>query len=227
MDFSRWNTLLHQYVDSQGRVNYLAWKQEQPDAIAQWIDRLEPCYYQRDEQLALWINLYNALTIAAVLENYPIASIQPRIWGFPNWLGFLWFFYRRSHLVFGRRYSLAQIENQILRQQLQEPRIHFAIVCASIGCPLLRNQAYQPESVHQQLEADVGRFINNPDKVRYDSVSGILYCSQIFKWYRQDFLKGTPTIASYIAPYLKQDAALTEATPIAYLPYDWSINQQS
>lgn len=229
INFAVWDELLRRYVNSQGGVNYSAWKAESPQAINQWLADIEPLDIRSvspsDEQLALWINLYNAFTIASVLESYPISSIQPKIFGIPNWLAFLWFFYRPTHNVAGHRYDLNQIENKILRRKFDEPRIHFALVCASNGCPLLRNGAYWSESVRDQLEEDAVRFINNPDKVRYDSQTQTLYCSKIFKWYRSDFLKIAPSIPDYICSYLKTDAPIGSNTPIAYLNYDWDLNK--
>ncbi|MBD1938879.1 DUF547 domain-containing protein [Microcoleus sp. FACHB-68] len=230
IDFSPWDALLRRYVDDQGRVDYLAWKNEQPQTLAGWLSNLAQPATQLDlnfnEQLALWINLYNAFTISTILERYPIDSIRPKILGMPNWIAFLWFFSRPAYSFAGNRYSLAQIENKILRDQLNEPRIHFSIVCASIGCPLLRNEAYWPERVQEQLEDDVRRFINNPEKVRYDSQDKTLYCSQILKWYRKDFLKLAPSVQEYIRSYLIEDLPITSETPISYLYYDWNLNQR-
>lgn len=230
IDFEPWDQLLRQYVDQEGRVNYLAWKREQPQAIYHWLSSQKHLSLQSNlpttVQLALWINLYNAFTIATILERYPIKSIRPQILGIPNWLAFLWFFQRQAYEIFGQRYSLAQIENQILRDKLQEPKIHFAIVCASVGCPLLRQGAYFPEQVTQQLDEDAHRFMNNPEKVRYDSQNQTLYCNKILKWYRQDFLKVAPSVPEYIGLYLKTDPPLTASTPIYYLHYDWNLNQR-
>lgn len=231
LDFAIWDALLHQYVDQQGRVDYRAWKREQPLALTNWLAGLEQFnldpHLIHSQQLALWINLYNAFTVSTILERYPLPSIRPLVLGVPNWLAFLWFFQRRAYRFAQQRYSLAQIENQLLRDRLQEPKIHFAIVCASIGCPLLRNEAYTPERVIQQLEEDAARFINNPDKVRYDAQTKTLYCSKIFKWYRQDFLKIADSIPDYIRAYLKTALPITASTPIVYLHYDWSLNQQT
>jgi hypothetical protein len=229
INFDTWDKLLDKYVDSQGRVNYQDWKVESSQTFNQWLADIEQLDirsdFHPDEQLALWINLYNAFTIASILERYPIASIQPKILGIPNWLAFGWFFYRPIHQVAGRNYSLNHIEHKILRREFDEPRIHFALVCASIGCPLLRNGAYWPESVRDRLEDDAIRFINNPDKVRYDSQTQTLRCSKIFKWYRHDFLKIAPSIPDYIRSYLKTDVPIASNTPITYLNYDWSLNQ--
>lgn len=230
INFATWDKLLHQYVNSQGRVNYRAWKTESSQILNQWLAGIKyvdiTSTNSSEQQLALWINLYNAFTVASILESYPIASIQPKIFGMPNWLAFAWFFYRPTHKVGNSYYYLNQIEHRILRRQFNEPRIHFALVCASVGCPLLRNEAYYAETVLTQLEDDAIRFINNPDKVRYDLSTQTLYCSQIFKWYKSDFLKVAPSIPEYIRSYLKSDILITEKIAIAYLDYDWNLNQQ-
>ncbi len=230
INFATWDKLLHQYVNSQGRVNYRAWKTESSQILNQWLAGIKyvdiTSTNSSEQQLALWINLYNAFTVASILESYPIASIQPKIFGMPNWLAFAWFFYRPTHKVGNSYYYLNQIEHRILRRQFNEPRIHFALVCASVGCPLLRNEAYYAETVLAQLEDDAIRFINNPDKVRYNLSTQTLYCSQIFKWYKSDFLKVAPSIPEYIRSYLKSDILITEKIAIAYLDYDWNLNQQ-
>ncbi|QIR35350.1 DUF547 domain-containing protein [Tolypothrix sp. PCC 7910] len=230
IDFDAWDRLLRQYVDQQGRVDYLAWKTEQPQALDDWLQSQKHLHlnYQMNvmEELALWINLYNAFTISTILKQYPLKSILPKFLGMPNWLAFLWFFQRPIYEIFGKHYSLAQIENQILRNKLKEPRIHFAIVCASVGCPLLRPGAYFPEQVMQQLDEDTHRFINNPQKVYYDFDKQKLYCNKILKWYRQDFLQVAPSIPEYIRSYLQTDLPLSSATKISYLDYDWSLNQR-
>lgn len=220
MNFEPWNELLKTYVNDRGRVNYQRWKQEQPNTISDWIASLDWNDPSPDEQLSLWINLYNAFVIEKILDRYPIPSIQPKILGIPNWIAFFYFFLNRDRTVFNQQFSLAQIENERLRKQFQDPRIHFAIVCASIGCPLLRNEAYFPNRVQQQLEEDAARFIQNPEKVRYDSQQNVLYCSKILKWYRQDF---SVSIPQYIDRYSKQKIA--ENPTIKYLEYDWNLNQ--
>ncbi len=229
LNFDLWNQLLHQYVDDFGRVDYRTWKAESSEIFYRWLAQLEqltlPENAGSDDRLALWVNLYNAFTIAAVLQRYPLPSILPKILGIPNWLAFLRFFTQKTHKLAGSRVSLNQIEHQILRREFEEPRIHFALVCASTGCPLLRPEAYRPNSVRRQLEEDATRFINNPDKVRYDIQTGTLYCSKIFLWYGKDFLKVSPSVGEYIRSYLKTGTPITSPTPIVYLDYDWSLNE--
>jgi hypothetical protein len=233
IDFTVWDDLLKEYVDEQGGVNYLAWKQEKPTILTNWLANITPQDVNVihpttniSEQLAFWINLYNAFTIMTILEKYPIKSVLPRIFAIPNWFSFLRFFQRQIYRVDDKYYSLSGIENQILREKLQDSRIHFAIVCASIGCPLLRNTAYYSKLVQQQLDDDTRRFINNPEKVSYDEKNNLLYCSKIFKWYRQDFLKTASSIPEYIRYYLNNDLPIHGSTPVKYLDYDWNLNQR-
>lgn len=230
INFDTWNQLLSQYVDSKGRVDYGAWKSESSTILNQWLAHIKQTdltSINSDAELALWINLYNAFTVASILESYPISSIQPKILGLPNFLAFAWFFYRPTHKIGDSYYYLNQIEHRILRKKFNESRIHFALVCASLGCPLLRNEAYYGETVRNQLEDDAMRFINNPDKVRYEASTQTLYCSKIFKWYKSDFLQVAASIPDYIRGYLKTDIVVSEEIAIAYLDYDWNLNQQS
>jgi hypothetical protein len=218
--------MLQAYVNDQGQVDYGRWQQEAAQPLTHWLNALRPIAItdlSAEEHLALLINLYNALTIEQVLGQYPIASIRPTFLGWPNWLGFLRFFNRPVYTLGGETLSLNAIEHQKLRPIFQEPRIHFALVCASVGCSILRNEAYFPDIVEAQLDTDAQRFINNPDKVRYDAESGILHCSRIFKWYEKDFLQAAPSIPAYVGQYLSE---IPKMADIRYLSYDWSLNQR-
>jgi hypothetical protein len=229
IDFRIWDELLQRYVDDLGRVNYRRWKAEGADVLRVWLESLAEVdladFTDADARLALWLNAYNAIAISQVLEVYPIASIRPKVLGIPNWLSFLDFFTRSNTIIGGKKYSLNQIEHAILRPEFAEPRIHFALVCASVGCPLLRRGAYFPESVRTQLEADASRFIHNPDKVRYDAQKKTLYLSKIFKWYEEDFVKAAGSVAEYVRGYLGPEAAVGDGWAIVFLPYDWNLNR--
>ena len=229
IDLRIWDELLQRYVDDLGRVNYRRWKAEAADVLRVWVESLADLdladFTDADARLALWLNAYNAIAISQVLEVYPIASIRPKVLGIPNWLSFLDFFTRSNTIIGGKKYSLNQIEHAILRPEFAEPRIHFALVCASVGCPLLRRGAYFPESVRTQLEADASRFIHNPDKVRYDAQKKTLYLSKIFKWYEEDFVKAAGSVAEYVGGYLGPEAAVGDGWAIVFLPYDWNLNR--
>jgi hypothetical protein len=229
LNFSPWNQLLQEYVNDRGQVDYARWQQEAEGALGDWLKSLRAVSLEElptDDQLALLINLYNALTIQQVLATYPITSICPKILEIPNWLAFWRFFNRKVFDLKGTPLSLNVIEHGILRQQFKEPRIHFALVCAAMGCPLLRNEAYLPDIVEAQLETDTNNFIHNTDKVLFDQDSGILYCSKIFKWYAKDFLQVADSIPAYISQYLTEYPEVSQAIAVQYLPYSWDLNRQ-
>lgn len=229
LDFSPWNQMLEDYVNDQGEVDYARWRDKAAGDLDRWLDtlkRLDLSAHTTDSALAFLLNLYNALTVQQVLKKYPISSIRPRILGIPNWLVFLRFFTRPVYRLRGQALSLNAIEHNILRQRFREPRIHFALVCASVGCPLLRPEAYAPTRVSMQLEDDGDRFVNNPDKVRYDANRHILWCSKIFKWYGSDFLTAAESIPGYIRRYWR-GPEFPDTAEIRYLPYDWSLNQRT
>lgn len=226
LNFTPWNTLLQTYVDDRGLVDYARWQREAAPDLDDWLsslpnarDNLAP-----EESLALLINLYNALTIQQVLKRYPIDSVLPKLLGLPNWLAFWHFFNQSLYVLDGKSVSLNDLEHGILRPQCKEPRIHFALVCASGGCPILRNEAYWPDIVEAQLETDAHRFIHNPAKVRYDPEEEVLYCSKVFKWYGEDFLRIAASVPDYINTYLNPSPPLSSLTEVRYLPYDWSLN---
>lgn len=228
LNFTPWNTLLQTYVDDQGRVDYARWQREAAPDLDAWLEAMPNTLddLASEEALALLINLYNALTIQQVLKRFPIDSVLPRVLGIPNWLRFWRFFNRSVYGLNGKSLSLDGIEHGNLRPRFKEPRIHFALVCAAAGCPILRNEAYWPDIVEAQLETDAHRFIHNPDKVRYDAATGVLYCGKIFKWYSEDFLRVAPSVPDYIGTYLAPNPPLSALTKVHYLPYDWSLNQQ-
>jgi len=229
VDYTPWDRLLQTYVNDRGRVNYARWQQESASELGQWLASVSHTDLQcleRDAAIAFLLNLYNALTIQQVLQRYPIDSIRPKILGIPNWLAFLRFFNRKFYTLNEQPLSLNGIEHDILRSQFAEPRIHFALVCASVGCPWLRPGAYWPDQLEQQLDGDVRQFVHNPEKVRYDAEAGVLYCSKIFKWYAEDFLKEAYSIAAYINRY-RPDSPVPENAPLQHLPYSWQLNQRT
>lgn len=228
MDFTPWNRLLQEYVNDQGRIDYGRWQKTSMQPLDQWLENMGTVRWQElNDQgaIALLVNLYNALTIRQVLQRYPIESIRPDLLRIPNWIAFVRFFSRDLYTLNGERLSLNDIEHNLLRKRFSEPRIHFALVCASVGCPLLRSQAYWPDRAFAQLEEDAHRFINNPDKVHYNPDSNMLHCSKIFKWYEADFLKVAESIAAYIHRY-RPEIPLSDNLQISYLPYSWQLNQR-
>lgn len=231
IDHAGWGRLLAKYVDAQGMVDYRAWKRSAADVqrLDAYLRTLSSASLRSDAPkpavLAFWINAYNAVTVRGILREYPTSSIRnhtAKLWGYNIW-------HDLKLPVDGREYSLDEIEHKVLRK-MQEPRIHFAIVCASIGCPPLRNEAYTPERVDEQLTDNARRFFADADKFRADPQTRTLYVSPILKWFAEDFGRDSAAQMRAIAPYLPNEAARGLAqsgrATVRYLDYDWGLNSQ-
>ena len=218
--------VLQEYVDSQGRVDYARLKSN-PGTLESYLDLLavnapsDNATFQT--KLAFWINAYNALTIKGVLDHYPTTSVRKiKLFG--------GFFSRIKFQVGGRSYTLDNIEHDIIRYEFGDPRIHFALVCASLGCPILEKRAFVRETLEKRLDNATANFINNQEKVRLDRENGVLHLSQIFEWYAEDFEDTHGSVINFISEYLPEaDAAVLkkDEVRIQYLKYDWSLNAQS
>ena len=175
----------------------------------------------RAARLAFWINAYNALTIHSVLPHWPgiksVSNVYPKFA----------FFDRVVHVVGGKKYSLNQIENEIIRPRFNEPRIHAALNCASISCPPIQPFAFTAKKL-SQLDRAFGDFANDPARNLVDVEKDQVRLSQIFNWYGKDFVQaGGPH--KYIAPFVKDEkkkAVLLAAKKVDFLKYDWN-NQQT
>lgn len=213
-----YDDILHRYV-KDGNVDY--------PGIA--TDRYFPAYLQylaqtdattltgHEQQLAFWINAYNALAIKGILDGYSPSSA----------FGKVRFFYLNKYSVGGQQINLYDLEHKILIP-LKEPRIHFSIICASRSCPKLRSEAYSADRLEQQLEESARQFINDPQRNRFDRAQETASLSRIFDWFEQDFAGQSGTVSRYIARYVT-DAELAQTLKagdykIKYLTYDWSLN---
>jgi hypothetical protein len=221
----RFNRVLQGYVDAKGQVNYRALKKSPKDLEA-YLDQLaatSPEDLPRQAQLSFWINAYNALTIKGVIDHYPTKSVR-KVKPFGG------FFSRIKFQVGGKSYTLNDIEHDIIRGEFIEPRIHFALVCASGGCPILASRAFAPDTLDEQLDDATFNFINTPEKVRLDRQNRVLYLSKIFEWYEEDFKDTHDSMRAFIADYLSEtDATFIEQddVTIRYLDYDWTLNDQA
>jgi len=217
IDWSRWDAILHENV-IDGRVDYGGMASD-PGFAATVADianaNLEG--RDRDSLLAFSINAYNVLAVKGILDGHSPASA----------FGKLRFFYRDKYTVAGEPLSLHALENEHIRT-LGEPRIHFAIVCASASCPPLRSEAYLPQKLDEQLDDNARRFLNDSAKNDYDLDSGVARVSKIFKWFAEDFEAAAGSVQRYIAPFVDDEevaAALRDDRfKLRYLDYDWSLN---
>ena len=224
-----WTRLLEQYVQD-GRVDYGALHRDARPALSAYREALSAvsgtCYagWTREQRLAFWINTYNANALELVLEHYPVRSI--RAIGWVPGSAFRTRFIPMKDLA-GGELSLDDVEHEHLRKEFGEPRIHFAIVCASVSCPSLRSEAYRATDLDRQLDDQARRFLADPTKNRFDLPSQTFRLSSIFKWFREDFEKAAGSLPAFVARYVDPATAAALAEPgvrIEFLDYDWSLN---
>ncbi len=233
IDHHQFDNFLADYVNEKGEVNYAVIQAD--DALQPYLDRLaktDPFVLPEKEAIAFWINAYNAYTIKLVIDNYPIGSIKEitplRIKGLSLSIPKINspFEYEIAD-VGGEMYSLDDIEHGILRKEFEEPRIHFALVCASFSCPSLRREAYVGSRLDEQLDDQARKFLHDPQKNQVDNADSRIYLSRIFKWFESDFTRDTGSVQAFVAPYFSgrlQEELLNDAFDVKYLKYNWSLN---
>lgn len=218
----KWSNLLAKHVTDNGLVDYKGFREDstQLDAYLTQLGNHHPNQqnWSKDERLAYWINAYNAYTIELILKHYPVESIKSITTG-PN----IPFVNSPWDIQFidieDQEYDLNNIEHGILREKFNEPRIHFAINCASVSCPVLRDEAFQASKIEQQLQEQTVHFINNPDKnkLNQDHVK----ISKIFSWFNGDFTENG-SLVDYLNKYAK--TRINEDAEVAYMDYSWELN---
>jgi hypothetical protein len=216
VDNKDWNTLLSKYVDSSGKVNYQGFKSDSVK-LQSYLDLLSENHpsksWSNNEVKSYWINVYNAFTIKLILDHYPVNSIKDIGGNFSTpWK--IEFIKIQENL-----YSLQYIEHEILRK-MDDPRIHFAIVCASYSCPSLRNEAFSPSHLDEQLNAQATFFINNNNKNILSENK--IELSKIFDWFESDFTNDSK-IVQYIQQYSK--IKINTEAHVSYLDYNWNLNE--
>ena len=226
-DHSKFDQVLKNYVDDQGRIDYNGIATDAPfRAYMEALQTARTDSMSRNEQLAFWINAYNAVTIDKVIKWKPEKSVRetfvPGVWTGTK------FFTTREHTVAGKSLSPDDIEHEILRKHFKEPRIHFAIVCASSSCPPLPRFAYTGENVQIKLEEETRKYINSGRGTQIDSARNELHLSKLFDWFAGDFEHASGSVLNFIKPYLdeKGRAFLDKKPGIKYIHYDWALNAQ-
>ncbi len=237
--------VLNDRVDDRGRVDYAALAQDSSDLDAYYLQlsRISPdshpeLFPTRNDRLAYWINGYNAGALTAVLTHYPIAAVAEvkppaALFFLPEKSGF---FLLQRLLFGGESTSLYALENDLIRPRFKDPRIHFALNCASRGCPRLPNRAFTADTLEAELDRETRRFVSEDRNVRIDAAARRLYLSSLFDWYEEDYLswlgekqpRKKATIVDYVALYLPPEkAALLDGDPpftVEYVDYDWGLN---
>jgi hypothetical protein len=224
-----WDNLLVKYVragsDGLNRVDYAGWKANAADmaalnALVTAFAAMPVSTLPKPEQFCVWANLYNALTVQVVLARFPVRSIR-EIKSNPLAMG-PWKDKRIT--VQGARLSLDDIEHNILRKQWREPRVHYAVNCASIGCPNLGRRGWRSENLEADLTAAARAFINSPRGVRVTG-AGQVRVSSIYQWFKVDFGNSDAGVLAHLRQYAAPSlAAQLVNARIVGNDYDWSIN---
>ncbi|WGK65394.1 DUF547 domain-containing protein [Croceiramulus getboli] len=215
LDHSNWDALLKKHVNQEGLVDYQGF-QDDRQSLENYLTYLSGQQpddsWSIQELLAYYINLYNAYTVELILDNYPTQSIKD-IEG--AWT-------KAIVPVGDRTLSLGGIENGVLRK-MNEPRIHFAINCASISCPKLLREAYTASGIEEQLERATREFINS-DKNEISAQDPKV--SSLFDWYRKDYLvRGNSSVIEFINTY--SNTKINPGVELNYLDYNWGLNAQN
>ena len=230
IDHAAWGEFLDAYLvvrpDGANLVRYAGVSEADRRALDGYLDKLagiEISQYSRPVQFAYWVNLYNALTVDVVLDHYPVESIR-EIDISPGWFSSgPW----GAELVEveGTALTLNDIEHRILRPIWQDPRIHYAVNCASIGCPDLRAEPYSADRLDRQLDAAARAYVNDPRGAKV--THGALTVSKIYTWYQEDFDDSDAGVIRHLRQYADEElaAALDGVSAIADSRYDWSLNE--
>ncbi len=213
-DHSAFNTLLQRHVTKSGAVNYGSFKGNA--AFEGYLKKLSANpprdSWPKGERMAYWINAYNAFTIKLIVDNMPLKSIKD--------ISSPW--KKKFFQIDGKDYDLNTIEHEILRKQFDDPRIHFAINCASASCPKLLNMTFEARKLESQLEQAAKEFVNDP--FRNNIEANAVQISKIFDWFKGDFTNKNRTIIQYLNKY--SNTVISESTKVKYKDYSWELNNK-
>lgn len=220
VDHSTLDAVLRRFVTEQGQVNYELLRSS-PEGLDRYITELAQVAFgplPRDEKLALLINAYNAFTLRLILDHWPVESIRDipkdKRWAAKRWgIGSI-------------QLSLDEIEHEYLRKNFKEPRIHFAINCASLSCPPLRREAYQAAKISQQLQDQAVRLHSDPGSCDLDSASQKLRLTRLYLWFEGDFEQASGSSLAFAAQFHPGLASvLKKSEPsIEWIEFDWRLN---
>ena len=215
-----YETVLGEYVKN-GRVDYAGLKSS-PGDLGLYLERTSGVSrdafdkWTRDDQLAFLINLYNARTLDLIQNSYPVGSIKD----IASDKGGPW--EQPVVKLFGGTITLNALENDVIRKNYSEPRIHFALVCAAKGCPALLDKAYLGPTLDAQLEAQTRAFLADADKNSIDTINKTVRLSPLFEWFEEDFSPKSGSVIEFVNPYFDNTAG--PDYKIEYTDYDWSLN---
>ena len=216
-----YGTVLNKYVNN-GLVDYNGLKSN-PEQLDLYLTSLTTVsekdfnQWSEEKQLAYLINLYNAQTLRLIIDHYPIKSIKDinEPWDTP------------LVTLHGNKITLNELEHQIIRKNYKEPRIHFALVCAAKGWPILPKEPFKPGNLSNQFQKQGRKFLSDPKKNSVDFKNQTVYLSPIFDWFQEDFVKNSGSVLLFVRPYFPDEISkiLSNADfKIEFSEYDWSLN---
>lgn len=230
--YAAWERVLANYVDAEGLVDYAGLKARGMDDFREFMRVLaetDPAALGGEqEQLAFWINAYNAVVVWQVVERYPIDSVRDvgAIWGLVGG------FFKNEYRIAGQDMSADNIEHDTLRAQFDDERIHWALVCGAFGCPRLLQRPYRATTLDETLAAQSREFLSQRRGLQLDREADTLYLSSYFNWYANDFTAVAGTVIDYALRHAPDDVveyvrANREGLRVRIMGYDWTLNEQS
>lgn len=229
----QWTLFLQKHVNVKGFANTVTYKaiQADPSELNDYLRSLETVTknefdsFSENEKLAFLINAYNAFTVKLIVDHYPVKSIKD----IGSFLSSPW--KKKFFRLLGEERHLDNIEHDMIRKWFNEPRIHFAVVCASIDCPALRNEAFTSDEIETQLEDAAQNFLSDKSRNRYVPEKKVLEISSLFKWYGSDFPQKYGSLQAFLAPRIAttpeyQSIIREKKASVTYLDYDWSLNEE-
>lgn len=226
-----WNEILHENVKMYGASSLVNYKNilSKPEKLNKYLAEISKVNetdfnnWNKSEQLAFLINAYNAFTVKLIIDNFPVKSIKDigRLFSNP-WK-------KKFFILLNEKRSLDWIEHEKIRPVFNEPKIHFALVCASKGCPALQNEAFIASKLDNQLYFATRLFLKDNSRNDFNFEKKIFNISSIFKWYKEDFTKSAGSVEAFIIPIIADDnieilKLLNNSFRINYLDYDWTLN---
>lgn len=222
INHEHWDQLVKKHVKDDGFVDYKGFIRDSME-LNRYLDQLSAVHpddksWSRNEQMAYWINAYNAFTIRLIVRNYPVESIKDIKKGIA-FVNSVWDI--KFIKIEGKVYDLNNIEHGILRKDFKDARVHAAVNCASYSCPALRNEAFTAENLDAQLTDAMRKFVNDP--IRNKVTKEKAQISEIFKWFSGDFVRDAGSVKAFINRYA--ETKIGESTPLSYFDYQWSLNE--
>ena len=212
--FKKADLFFKAYV-TDGSVKYkeITSKPSELNELIKYISNADVKSFSEKEAKAFFLNAYNLLVISSIVKAYPVNSPMD-VEGF---------FDKKKQSIGGEQLTLNNIENKKIREVYEDSRIHFALVCAAKGCPKIADFAFTPENVENQLEKLTINAMNNPDFTKIDVKEKKVMLSEIFNWYKQDFLAEAPDLLSYVNQY--RNKKIDKSFKVGHYTYNWELNE--